>query len=231
MGFEVVFHYCELSDGVYDRENIKNMKKKIGKSSEEVDDVKLANFVMGYMARRDIFVVEVEVYEFVKRKINFLPTKNGVKIKNKNYNFDLGKVIEDPIVEEEETEEVEKKVVKKIKKEVVITGLREIRKEIYSPPNILKTAARKRGFKFTEGKTYPIYEEKPANRDIPQVGLVYKTIDDEGNFQILHSEHFIPKYQGLINDNAPALKPLSNSINLEHGNSDDYVETGMPALR
>jgi len=48
---------------------------------EEVPVEKLASAVMMQLARRDIMVFNVEISEFIKRKVSFKETKGGVLIK------------------------------------------------------------------------------------------------------------------------------------------------------
>lgn len=79
MGYEVKFLYFEKDAETkeYNREEEKTLVKKIGKSTEEVPLEKLAFVVMNQMARRDIWVEDVEIYEFVKKKISFKESSSG----------------------------------------------------------------------------------------------------------------------------------------------------------
>jgi hypothetical protein len=72
------------------------MSKRIGTAHEEVPLEKLAGAVMAQMARREYLVVDVEVYEYTKKKLAFKENKNGVVIKGKLFTFDGQEIVEDP---------------------------------------------------------------------------------------------------------------------------------------
>jgi len=90
MGYEVVYRYHEeMDDGGYNKEEVKEMSRKIGEPFEDVSLETLAQKIMAQMARRDIWVLpEVEIYELKKQKVNFKPCKGGVVIKNKKFFLD-----------------------------------------------------------------------------------------------------------------------------------------------
>lgn len=70
-----------------------------------------------------------------------------------------------------------------------------LRQEVYSPPDEFLREAKRRGLKFTVGKTYPIYKEKTIgeNEDI----LVYTTINDANERQNISAIHFLPITKGF----------------------------------
>jgi hypothetical protein len=90
MGYEVIYRYHEKDDsGNYNKEVVKEMKKKIGDAYEDVPLEKLASAIMSQLARRDIWCLpEVEIYEYKKSKISFRETKGGIVIKNKKFELD-----------------------------------------------------------------------------------------------------------------------------------------------
>ncbi len=88
MGYEIIYSYHEKHDGTYNKEETKTLKKKVGDPFEEIPLEKLASSVMGQLARRDILVVGVEIFELTKKKVSFRETDNGVVIKNKKFSFD-----------------------------------------------------------------------------------------------------------------------------------------------
>jgi len=100
MGFEVVFKYHDKIENGYDTLENKTFKKKFGDPYEDVPLSKLALFVMGQLARRDIWIVDVEINEFIKKSISFRENKGGIIIKNKKFSLD-SKLEESVIVEEE----------------------------------------------------------------------------------------------------------------------------------
>lgn len=90
MGYEVIYKYHEKDDsGNYNKEVIKEMKKKIGDAYEEIPLEKLASAIMSQLARRDVWILpDVEIYEYKKSKISFRETKGGIVIKNKKFELD-----------------------------------------------------------------------------------------------------------------------------------------------
>ena len=89
MGFEVTYQYHDrLEDGGYDKSVIKELKRKVGDPFEEVPLEKLASLVMGQLARRDIWVTDVEILELKRQKVNCRETKGGIIIKNKKFVLD-----------------------------------------------------------------------------------------------------------------------------------------------
>lgn len=106
MGYEVTYFYHERKEeGVgYNTDETKELVRKIGKPHEEVHPERLAAAIMAQLARRDIWVVDVEVYEYTKKKLSFKETKGGVVIGNRKYGFDsLGPDFD--VVEEDQQEE------------------------------------------------------------------------------------------------------------------------------
>jgi hypothetical protein len=94
MAFEVHFHYHERkSPGQYDQETNKVLKKVLGEVTEDIPLENLASFILSQMARRDIFVHNIEIFEIVKKKITFRETKDGIAIKNKKFNLTNDKII------------------------------------------------------------------------------------------------------------------------------------------
>ena len=89
MAFEIVFKYYEcLEDGIdYDKSNILSYTKNLGNIFEEVSLEKLASMILTQLARRDVFVFDVEVFELVKKKISYKQSKNNILIKNKKFGF------------------------------------------------------------------------------------------------------------------------------------------------
>jgi len=107
MGYEVIYHYKESTDksGIYKDEILKK-NIKIGKINEEVSLEFLANKIISQLARRNILIVDVEIYEYAKKRIRFKESDSGIIIKNKKFNFDKSlKVLED-YQEDEDVHEI-----------------------------------------------------------------------------------------------------------------------------
>ena len=90
MGYEVIYKYHERnSEGSgYDASEVQEIKRAVGGVYEDLPPEKLVSAIVTQMARRDIWVVDVEVYEFVRKKLAFRETKGGIVIGNRKYSFD-----------------------------------------------------------------------------------------------------------------------------------------------
>jgi hypothetical protein len=87
MGFEILYHYHERQeDGKYNTEEVKEMKKKVGNPTDDIPLEQVAATIRAQLARRKIWVVDVEIYEFTKKKISFKEADDGsIVIKNKKF--------------------------------------------------------------------------------------------------------------------------------------------------
>lgn len=195
MGFEVVYHYKELVDestpGVY-KDEVKTKTSKIGKLNEEISFEVLASKILSQLARRNILIVNFEIFEFVKKKVNFKETDDGIVIKNKKYKFD-GKVNsfvdlndEDSIDDEEEQKEVDVfPCVLQKQQNTKLSHANPTRYEYFDPELMSLHKAKQKGLKFTQGKKYPIYSEENMGSTI-----IYKTIDDTNKEVKVSAEYF-----------------------------------------
>ena len=89
MGYEIICYYKKRkkSDEESPSDEALSFKKRIGDPYEETPIEKLAAAIMMQLARRDIWVDDVEIYEISKKKISFKETKSGIVIKNKKFIF------------------------------------------------------------------------------------------------------------------------------------------------
>lgn len=103
MGFEITYkYYEEVSKGEYNKEEVKSKTVKVGSPYDDISLEILAGKVMAQLARRNILVTEVEIYEFAKKKISFKEASDGILIKNKKFSFDDGAVMKSEEISEEE---------------------------------------------------------------------------------------------------------------------------------
>jgi hypothetical protein len=217
MGYEINYKYHEeISKGEYNREETKTKTIKVGTPYEDMPLESLAGKIMAQLARRNILVVDVEIFEYTKKKINYRETPDGVVIKNKKFSFDDGPVVS---VNESETEEqspeqmlatllanpqvqaalagnqvaVQAGVPAKITPGGPLANKKQniLRHEIFNPVDkIFLEDARRRGFSFTLGKRYPILGEKMGPNMM--VGMIYTVVDDNGKTQKLSDKFFTP---------------------------------------
>lgn len=200
MGYEVILHYYnEISKGEYDKNNPQTKTLKFGSYNDEVSLDELAKKIIIQMARRNIFIYDVEIFEFIRKKISFKETKDGILIKHKKFSFDGHVEIEETACEKFETTEENiiednKQIISNKKtfdnfKIPNSSNKKVLRYETFNPPDkILLEDCKKRGLKFTVGKKYPIFKERNSGNII--AGNFYYTEDDNGNQQILSERLF-----------------------------------------
>lgn len=221
MGFEITYYYKEASEvaGQYKEEVLKKTTK-IGKINEDVSLNILAGKIMAQLARRNILIVDIEIFEYVKKKISYKENNKGILIKNKSFSFDSGaiissdfnegdeelnKILEDEVLLEKikniispnvatdnyTQEPVEQKKVNLCKKKT--ENKKILRQEIYDPELVTKAKIEQKGYRFTVGKKYPIFLEKSLGAGI----LNYVTKDDSGKEVEVSSECFVVPPVGL----------------------------------
>lgn len=210
MGFELVFKYHEKTEGGYDTTEQKTFKKKCGDPYEDVPLEKLALLVMGQLARRDIWIVDVEISEFVKKSISFRETKGGIVIKNKK--FSLDSKLEANIVVEECVNEAS--AAKQDQNGANINVSKNTTKTVYPHEMMTRDLSKKRAigqmvfapepqqireigkYKLTIDKKYQIYEKKLN----PTGGELYVILDDNQRETTISDKYFIPASINLIGD-------------------------------
>ena len=211
MGFSVSYKYYErLSNGDYNREELKDMKRKVGDPLDDTTLEELASKILAQMARRDILVQDVEIFEYEKKKITFKETPGGIVLKNKKFNLDtISHCLEANEIDTTQTQKVTQlnpgyPIKQKTNGEIVVPpelqGQVPIRVEIYDPePDMLKAGMVKG--KFTIGRKYPIFSETRDPREATfgkELPILYITIDDLGRRMPAPSVVFRPEGKGLI---------------------------------
>lgn len=92
MGFEVHFkYYKKKTEGIgYETEGEPEvMKVAVGKQWDEIDLDEVAKAIFGQMAKRNILIVDAEVFEFTKKKVSFKMKDDGISIKNRKFSYDI----------------------------------------------------------------------------------------------------------------------------------------------
>lgn len=245
MGFECVYHYHERVDGEYNKEETKTFKKKVGDPLDDVPLEKLAAAIMAQLARRDVWIVDVDVFEISKKEISFKEAKGGIVLKNKKFLFD-GKVSECVTVVEE-TPEPQYSVAPYQAPQHPQQNLsaaatpvqphnmmrpqqrRAVDVVIYSPEPQQMFEAQKRGLKLTVDKKYEVFEKRPAPTG---VGEVFVIQDDAGRDQLVSDAYFVPANVNLFGDRELGFS--ESTKDREGGNllySGGSVADQMPNLR
>jgi hypothetical protein len=235
MGYEIIFHYKEVSDkpGVY-LDEVKTKTCKVGKATEDVAIDVLAGKIMSQLVLRNILIVDVEIYEFAKKKLGYRESSDGIVIKNKKFSFDAGTVtVTDEF--ESETEE-DFKPIPSPSREIAdnscplsaknLAPKRAIRQEIYDPDPVALHKAKQKGLKFTPNRKYPVFSEESLGST-----LVYTSRDDSGKEVKVNAEYFVAIGSGLMEqENAPNYVGAENQkeeINLWN----NYEQVNMPDIR
>jgi len=254
MGYELIFHFQEeIEKGKYGDE-VLTRKVRVGKANDDIPLEAAAAKIFAQLARRNILVTDVEIYEYTKKKLNYREVDDGFMIKNKKFKFDDGPTA---MVSEESPEESSNprdqlaallaanpdllgqiiqqqggaspprrpNVTAPQPRAPVNLG-RALREEVFDPPAFLRDEIAKRGLPFTRGQKYPIYDEKPNPN--AQAGMDYVTVDDAGQKRTINSIHFnLPgKLDGPFENQGP---PAGEEPTLAWDGVDDKF--GVPDLR
>jgi len=213
VGYEIIYSYHEKQDGIYNKEETKTLKKKVGDPFEDVPLEKLASSVMGQLARRDIFVIGVEIFELAKKKISFRETDNGVVIKNKKFSFDQtsgGFCVQDIEVENQVLTQTENTLVPKQtqyphekiqKQELTATcqtssNRRIIDNVVFFPEPQMIPEVKSKGYKLTMDKKYAVYSKTSSIQ-----GEVLTIVDDANKEIKISDKFFVPANISLLADN------------------------------
>lgn len=204
MGFEIVVYYSErLPEGGYSSE-IKEKKKRVGDVYEDLPLHDLAKAIFAQLARRDVMVQDVKLFEFKKTPISFKETVGGIVIKNKKFLLDsVGTDFKCVDVELEVKPNIITPVPQKppvvspsnkttvIQQEKGPTIIHQTRYEIYDPE--YSGAPVNKNTKLTPGKKYPIIKEEFENNSV-----WYIVKNDEGKDFRINSLFFVADSPGLI---------------------------------
>ena len=253
MGFECHYSYHEKVDGEYNKDEVKILKKKVGDPFEDVPLEKLAVSVMAQLARRDIWIVDVSIFELSKKSVSFKEAKGGIVLKNRKFLFDDGDNIKSIIVEEPQVENSYVPVITNGNhvniageskhphnsislnqtsqtNQASLTDLanrRPIGHLIFSPEPQQMAEIKQKNLRFTVDNKYPIYERKSS----PIGGDVLLLIDDVGRQQMVSDKFFVPIPQ-LFADNELGFSENQQQRDggkLFWGNAN--VDPGMPDIR
>lgn len=257
MGFEVVYYYHERQEnGKYNTDERKESKKKIGTPYEDLPLEQLAAVVMAQLARRDIWVVDVDIYEYTKKKVSFKESTDGSGIVIKNKKFSLDKAA-NMIAQDIQTEDADQPQVcstPQVNLAPPANLARPVTQAPALPPNNmanrasnmgrvktwmvfdpeipLVVEAKNKGLKFTVNKKYPIYQigEHPMGL---RYGNVLTTVDDLNKQVTVSDKYFVPAAVSLVGD-----REVPGGFNQAKGRSsepklsyDGETDDEIPVLR
>jgi len=240
MGYEVTYNYYDkLKDSFdYDRDNLKNFKKVYGKATEDYPLEKLYQAIMQQLARRDIFIVDWEIFEFVRKKVTSRITKSDLVIKNRKFSM-KNVVLEN--MEESDFEPTHQNALLPVQTACAVAPSQPVVNHVVNQPivnvanpvNIAPAAQKQVNIapsrpekiikymqflpgrmmkpigRFTIEKVYPVYRETFAPNGI---GMLLETVDDAGNRVKVSDEHFVPSQANLIGDEEAKFSQTSNNF-------------------
>lgn len=243
MGYEVTYKYHDRTDDGYNRDETKFFKKKVGDPFDDVTLERLAGNIMLQLARRDIWIVDVEVVELSKKNISFKESKNGIVLKNRKFLFDgteASEIITQELSQEPEeaknTINIQRQAVhphnmmqSQAKENLVENRLerRAIAYVVFLPEPQQMTEVRQKNLKFTEDKKYAVYEKK-----LGLGGEIFTMVDDLGREQQVSDKFFVPANINLLGDkelNFSESTQEKDGGKLFWGNAGS--DSGMPNLR
>lgn len=217
MGFEVLYKYHErLETGGYDKDNTKELKRRVGDAYEDVPLEKVAAAIMQQLARRDIWVVDVSLVEYTRKPVSFKETKGGIVIKNKKFILDQDNTLvgQDLVSQDVTPQAVPGQQVVHPHEKVQApahqnrrpaapapqnrsNGRRPIRKVVYMPST--PELVRKHGLagRLTIEGEYDVFEDRMNPNG---VGTEYLLRDDHGRELWAQDEHFVPAQMNLMAD-------------------------------
>ncbi len=207
--FEVEFKYYKQKEDLdYNKDEPLVFKNKFGKIDEDYPKEKLAKYILTQLARRDIFIYDVEVYEFTKKKVNFKLGKNGFSIAGSKFsNSDLAEEcsLENDVpaepqaipssIKQNPTPPVQNNF-QNLSRRIENKPKKVLRRVAFVPP--LRMDKSKFPYKFTLNKIYPVYSER---YNMNGVGMIIMTTDDSDNVVEVNDEYFVPANAALEYEN------------------------------
>jgi len=251
MGYEVTYKYhSKQEDGTgYNSDEVKELIKKVGKAFDDMPIEKLAAVVMSQLARRDIWIIDVEIVEFEKKKISFKESKDGRGVIIKNKKFSLASAagfIEEDLcsedVEESSVLQVAKEeqglqpheIVAQQKKQVVKNVPLQGKPQlwlIFDPVPQMLPEIQSQGLRFTIDKKYPVYGRREHPSGV-ELGLLISTINDLDETVEVNDKYFTNSEIKLVGDNE--VEGGFSNIEVEGEPKLSYsgeLSTEMPSLR
>lgn len=245
MGYQIIFSFHKRKESSYDMENVNKLTKKVGKDDEDTPLEQVVMLVKSQLARRDILVTDVDVYEFVKKKVKFKEIKGGFIIKDKKFMMDQIQGV--PVASEDDENgsqqfvnlqpheiaarqqfmpnfqnvapqqlAVPLNVRPQVNESGIPTPMHPQRFEVFDPePIALARLGNK--YKLTPGKKYGIYRE--WGEGLPPMTITKYLIKDDRGMEItISAEYFITPGKGLIGgdfESDPIERQINNGLSFQ----------------
>ena len=236
MGYEIIYSFHPKDEeGSYKKDEVKELKKKLGEPFEDISLEKLASTIMSQLARRDIWIFDVKIYELVKREISFRETKGGIVVKNKKFllDGDLNIVVQ-------EMDEVPAKPQNGLVNIAPQQPMNDVMVNIAGPqrsqkpikwvaldpdlPNLDKV--RSLGLAFTPDKRYPVFHESAHAKKFGV--MVYVVMDDKKREVTVEDTYFLNADQILQQGFVSSVDKEVDSPKLQF---DDAYKDVIPDIR
>lgn len=183
MGYLITVQYSpKKQDGSFgfDLEQTLEKQFKVGKKEEEVSEQQLAIAVLKQLSRRDIYVRDIDIVEFVQKHIKVKEAKNGIIIGGKKYSFNDVQDLECTV--EEEAPPVAVQAQTQVQPQVFPAQKAVIKQEFFDPEPAYKSKADQfRQMGLTIGKKYGVVYEN---------GYIYRIVNDTGGTIDVPIQHF-----------------------------------------
>lgn len=212
MAYELTYFYHEKKpEGGYNTEERKELKKKVGNGFDDIPLEQVAGAIIKQLARRDIWVVDVEVSEYTKKPVSFKESTDGLGIVLKNKKFSLDHsatlVAQDISVDLVPEQAAPTSSTALVKKQVKGNAGLNLVEPPVNPNRIMYWAqfephpftqeARTKGLKFTVGKKYPVHRAKENENG---VGQIFYVTDDVKKMVQVDEKYFQVAGAGLVGD-------------------------------
>lgn len=215
MAYELTYFYHEKKpEGGYNTEEKKELKKKIGNGFEEVSLEAVASAIIKQLARRDIWVVDVEVSEYTKKKVSFKESNDGsgIVLKNKKFSLDHSSALVATDLSVDLIEEAPAapaptngvNLVHALQKKGKAGGVNLVEPPVNPnrvmfwatfEPHPFTQEARSKGLKFTVGKRYPVHRQTEG-----ELGNTFHMTDDTKKIVKVDEKYFSVAGAGLVGD-------------------------------
>lgn len=227
MGYEVTITYHpRKDDGTYNYETKEEKVIKFGNGFDEIPLENLAAGIMSQMARRDVWVIDAKICEFVRKEVAFKECKDGkgIILKNRKFSFnqssqmvseDVVEVVEQPEVQHPHEMIVQSRqsvddlysnpnkpvpVVNKLTPAKPQINQNKVLYHVYFEPDLRYTNEIKRlKLKFMPDKKYPVHQiiPSPTGRlDAQKLAIT----DDTGRVVEVDEKYFASAGIGLVGD-------------------------------
>lgn len=211
MGFEMKFQYHDrLAEGFgYNKDEVKEMKRKLGDPLEDVPLDKLAGVIFAQYARRDIMVVGVAVEEITRKSVSFKETKGGIVLKNKKFLLDEDAnhiVVQEvtavmvPVQANVNLAQPARANVNLAQSPRSVRGGQGRKKQVVFMPSettAVRELFRQTGARLTPEKEYPVLSEQ---MNASGIGMTFTITDDVGREHTVPDEFFVQADITLLAD-------------------------------